>query len=311
MKLKSFTALLLACTIACSTIAVSTLSIRLEGSVPPTQNPSLETLPDENEDNDNNDFSENDGGMVENTPVLPDADGGNTDVVPPVAPPVSSQPTTPTLPQKQTQVYIRSVGNNVNLRAGAGTDYAILGVAEKDTTYAVVGKSGKWYQTYYRGKRAYFYSEYAAVLELEKSNDSDVEKVIEEGYKHIGVPYVYGAVRLHDGNGKLLSGFTAQKFDCSSLMQYIFYKGANVLLQVNTRTQVVQGTRVKNGDLRRGDCMYFTNSARKHLKGVERIGHVALYLGDNYILHTASDYARIEKISATRWEYFIEARRFL
>ena len=44
-------------------------------------------------------------------------------------------------------------------------------------------------------------------------------------------------------------------------------------------------------------------------RGVERIGHVALYLGDNYILHTASDYAVIEQISSTRWGYYIEARR--
>ena len=44
--------------------------------------------------------------------------------------------------------------------------------------------------------------------------------------------------------------------------------------------------------------------------GVERIGHVALYLGDNYILHTASDYAVIEQMSATRRNYFVTARRF-
>ena len=59
------------------------------------------------------------------------------------------------------------------------------------------------------------------------------------------------------------------------------------------------------------NILYFTNSSREHLSGVEKIGHVALYLGDNYILHTATDYARIEQISAKRWGYFIEARRFL
>ena len=42
-----------------------------------------------------------------------------------------------------------------------------------------------------------------------------------------------------------------------------------------------------------------------------RSGLTTEYLGDDYILHTASDYARIEKLSATRWAYFIEARRFL
>ena len=207
--------------------------------------------------------------------------------------------------------YIRCTGNNVNLRSGAGTDFATVGQAEKGENYAVIGKTGSWYKTYYRGKTAYMYASYAAVLSIAQTDDQTVEAVIGEGYKLLGVPYVYGAVRLHDGKGKLLGGFTAQKFDCSSLIQYIFYKGAGKLLQVNTRTQVKQGKYVSKSNLQRGDCIFFTNESRKHLTGVERIGHVALYLGDNYILHTASDYARIEKISSTRWNYYVEARRFL
>ena len=38
--------------------------------------------------------------------------------------------------------------------------------------------------------------------------------------------------------------------------------------------------------------------------------YIALYLGKNYILHTASDYAKIEQISAQRWKYYLSARRF-
>jgi peptidoglycan endopeptidase LytE len=94
-------------------------------------------------------------------------------------------------------------------------------------------------------------------------------------------------------------------------VQYAFYKGAGVLLDVTTRTQVVQGKFVKKSELKRGDCIYFTNETRQHKTGVERIGHVAIYLGNDYILHTASDYARIEKMSATRHKFYIETRRFL
>ncbi|MBQ7912511.1 MAG: C40 family peptidase [Clostridia bacterium] len=214
-------------------------------------------------------------------------------------------------PVVQTSSYIRCTGDNVNIRSGAGTDFAVLGQAEKGTMYAVIGKTGNWYKTYYRNKVAYIYASYASVFTLEKTQDERVEKVIEEGYKLIGVPYVYGAVRLHDGNGKLLAGFTAQKFDCSSLVQYVFYKGANKLLQVNTRTQFKQGQYVSPSELQRGDCIYFTNEERQYNTGVERIGHVAIYLGNNYILHTASDYARIEKMSTYRWNFYVEARRFL
>jgi peptidoglycan endopeptidase LytE len=230
-------------------------------------------------------------------------------VVAPTPPTTESKPTvTPASTKIQ---YVRCTGNNVNLRSGAGTEYAVIGQAQSSDSFAVLEKKDGWYKIYHRGKVAYIYAAYASVFTLEKSNDEDVEDVLNEGYKLMGVPYVYGAVRLHDGKGNLLKGFTAQKFDCSSLVQYIFYKGADELLDVTTRLQSVQGKPVKKADLKRGDCIYFTNESRKHLTGVERIGHVAVYLGDNYILHTASDYARIEKISATRWSYYIEARRFI
>ena len=219
--------------------------------------------------------------------------------------------TTPAPPVVQTAQYIKCTGNGVNIRAGAGTSYSVLGSAESNTTYAVIEKTGNWYKTFYRNQTAYIYAEYASVFSLEKTDEEDIEAVISEGYKLLGVPYVYGAVRLHDGTGKLLKGFSVQKFDCSSLIQYVFYKGANKLLQVNTRTQIKQGEYVHPDDLQRGDCIFFTNEERQYKTGIERVGHVALYLGDNYILHTASDYARIEKISAKRWSFYIEARRFL
>ena len=228
--------------------------------------------------------------------------------------PETSQPETPVQPAPplvQKAQYIKCTGNGVNIRAGAGTGYSVLGSAESNTMYAVIEKTGNWYKTFYRNQTAYIYAEYASVFSLEKTDEKDIEAVISEGYKLLGVPYVYGAVRLHDGTGKLLKGFSVQKFDCSSLIQYVFYKGANKLLQVNTRTQIKQGAYVHPNDLRRGDCIFFTNEQRQYNKGIERVGHVALYLGDNYILHTASDYARIEKISAKRWSFYIEARRFL
>lgn len=242
-------------------------------------------------------------------PQTPDEEQGgeNGEAVVPTPDPTPEPEPVPTV---QYASYIKCTGDSVNLRSGAGTSYSVLGSAENGTSYAVVGKSGNWYKTYYRGKTAYLYASYAAVFSIEESTDEDVENVIAEGYKLIGVPYVYGAVRYHDGTGKLLAGFTAQKFDCSSLMQYIFYKGAGKILQVNTRTQVKQGEYVAPSKIRRGDLLFFTNESRQHLTGVERVGHVALYLGNNYILHTASDYARIEKISASRWNYYIEARRF-
>ena len=232
----------------------------------------------------------------------------------PVATPTPpSEPAPPSVetPVQEKARYIRITGNSVNLRSGAGTGYKVLTSSKEGTMYALIETTGNWYKIYYRNQVAYISTSYAAVLSLEKSDTSKVEKVISEGYKLLGTPYVYGAVRLHDGNGNMLSNFSVHKFDCSSLIQYIFYQGAGKLLNVTTRTQVKQGKFVKKSELQRGDCIFFTNEDRQYNTGIERVGHVALYLGDDYILHTASDYACIEKMSAKRWSYYIEARRFL
>ena len=321
MKKRFLPATFLAIALSLSTIAACSTA----------QVPDGDLLPDDSESMETPDVPE----MPETpeTPEIPNTPENQTPSTPDVTPPSndnntsgdnssnngntgnqttpSTPPTTQTPSVKEKARYIVCTGNNVNLRSGAGTSYAVLGQAEKGTMYAIIGQTGNWYKTYYKNKTAYFYAEYASIVTLEKSQDKEVEDVINEGYKLLGVPYVYGAVRLHDGYGNFLKGFTTQKFDCSSLVQYAFYQGAGKLLQTTTRTQFKQGKFVAKKDLQRGDCIYFTNETRQYKTGIERIGHVAIYLGNDYILHTASDYARIEKMSQQRWNFYVESRRFL
>lgn len=234
--------------------------------------------------------------------------------------PEENLPEEPTLPEPEERApeekkekiqYISISVEGLNIRTGAGTDYPVLGQAERGTLLKFVERNGNWYETTYRGRQAFVSADgrYSELITLDPADDK-TEKVISTGEKYLGTPYVYGAVRLHDGKGHLLKGFTTEKFDCSSLMQYIFY-GENVLLDVTTRTQIKQGVHVAKEDIRRGDLLFFTNASRYSNTGIERVGHVALYLGGNYILHTASDYAKIEQITAQRQRYFLEARRML
>ena len=224
-------------------------------------------------------------------------------------PPV--QPAQPTEPKEKKISYITVTVDGVNIRSGGGTSYSVLGTAEKLTLYANLGEENGWFKTQYKNRTAYISGKYCSEVNLTASESKEVEAVISEGAKLLGTPYVYGAVRLHDGKGNMYKGFSVSEFDCSSLMQYVFYKGAGTLLQVNTRTQIYQGTTVQKSNLKRGDLIFFTNSSRKNNTGIERVGHVALYLGENYILHTASDYAKIEQISSTRWGYYIQAQRII
>ena len=208
--------------------------------------------------------------------------------------------------------YIKAKVNGLNLRSGPGSGYSSVGYIDAGDMVALITKEGAWYKTKYKNKTAYISASelYTEEYSMAKASQDVIEEVIGEGLLLLGHPYIYGAIRFHDGAGNKLKNFDPTKYDCSSLMQYIFYHGAGINLNMTTRTQVKQGTYVAKSDLRRGDLMFFTNSTRYNKTGTERIGHVALYLGDNYILHTASDYAVIEPISAQRWKYYIESRRF-
>ena len=249
--------------------------------------------------------TENGGGMSENTPPAE-----SNEIAPELPPETEKDPPMPEI--KACASYICVQVDGLNVRTGAGTVHAALGQVQKGELLALCEEAGAWRKTQYQNQTAFVSADpkYTTLVSLEKGSD-EVEQVVCEGLKLLGTPYVYGATRLHDGKGGLIKGFSAARFDCSSLMQYIFYFGAGVLLDMNTRTQIAQGVHVEWKDLERGDLLFFTNASRCNKTGIERVGHVALYLGGNYILHTASDYAKIEEISAARRAYFLEARRVL
>lgn len=235
----------------------------------------------------------------------PDDEEGGSTVIP------SSELTPATKPVTYTAM-IKSATNSLNVRSAPSTSGQVLGKLDKGDMVRYEGLQNGWYKTVYKQKTAYIYAgnNYAFVVHMKQGSEK-VENVIAVGEEQLGYPYVWGSQRYHWGNGTLNTNFVPGQFDCSALMQYIFYKGAGVLMDLNTRSQVLQGKEVPLADLQRGDVMFFTNDSRYNNTGVERVGHVALYLGDNYILHTASDHAVIEEISAKRWSYFIVAKRFI
>ena len=210
--------------------------------------------------------------------------------------------------ERKKKSYIVSQVNGLRIRKGANGASAVIGTLDKNDALSLTGEKDEYYTTVYKETVAYVHKDYCTIMETEAVNDK-IEKAIELGSTLLGYPYVWGSERYHWGNGKLNKNFVNGEFDCSALVQYVFYISNGIVLDVNTRTQVYNGVEVKKSELSRGDLMFFTNESRKNKTGVERIGHVGIYFGNNYILHTASDYAVIEPISATRWSYYITARR--
>lgn len=100
------------------------------------------------------------------------------------------------------------------------------------------------------------------------------DKIIVTGFKHLGKHYEFNA-----------SPFQKKTFDCSSFIQYIF-SVHGIPLPRNSRQQFQVGKSVPFSKIRRGDLLFFTTKKRKKRKGNDRVGHVAIYLGDNKILHT-------------------------
>lgn len=205
-------------------------------------------------------------------------------------------------------ILLKATVTGLNVRSAPSSSASVIGSLSKGDLIGFYGEENGWYTTFYKEKRGYVSAKYCEVMQFSKGDDR-TEKVVEEGKKLLGYPYVWGSQRYHWGNGKINTNFVQGKYDCSALMLYIFYKADKTLLNLTSREQANQGEKVDKTNLKRGDLMFFTNSSRKDLTGIERVGHVGLYLGNNYILHTASDYACIEEISVTRWSYFMWGSR--
>lgn len=216
--------------------------------------------------------------------------------------------TKPNDEERKKKYYAVSLVDGLRVRNKPNGNSSVLGSLDKNDAVLLIETIGEYYETVFKEQTAYVYASYCKVMEIEYSNEQS-EKAIELGCSLLGYPYVWGSQRYHWGNGVLNKNFVAGKFDCSALVQYIYFISNNVVLDVNTRTQVLNGKEVNLSDLSRGDLMFFTNASRKNKTGVERIGHVGIYFGNNYILHTASDHAVIEPISQTRWDYYITSRR--
>ena len=96
----------------------------------------------------------------------------------------------------------------------------------------------------------------------------------------IGNPYLWGGTSLTNGA------------DCSGFVQSIFKK-YGVTLPRTSRDQVKKGTKVTSKDMKIGDLIFYTNSA-----GV--VDHVAIYIGNNQIIHAPSARAGIR---ISKWNY--------
>lgn len=117
--------------------------------------------------------------------------------------------------------------------------------------------------------------------------------LIDTGKEYIGTPYQFGAP----------AGVT-YAFDCSSFTQFLF-KGLNVQLPRTSVAQASVGKKVDKGSLSMGDLVFFNTNGKS-------ISHVAVYAGNNKIIHSASQGVAITSLSSSYWaKKYVTARRVL
>lgn len=126
------------------------------------------------------------------------------------------------------------------------------------------------------------------------------DRIIETGLRYLGTPYVFNS-----------SPYQTNTFDCSSFMQYIF-KRNGITLPRNSRQQYQAGVTVPYSNIQRGDLLFFTTPQRMNREGIERVGHVAIYIGQGRMLHTSRNEGRVCVVQFdSEWkERFIGAKRF-
>ncbi|MBM7866904.1 LysM peptidoglycan-binding domain-containing protein [Heliobacterium gestii] len=107
------------------------------------------------------------------------------------------------------------------------------------------------------------------------SASQTADNVIATAKKYLGTRYVYGA-----------RPWDTTAFDCSSYTQYVFGVN-NIQLRRVASDQAMQGTAVSRDQLRKGDLLFFWNDSTKNLPGIERIGHVGIYIGNRDFIEAA------------------------
>lgn len=128
------------------------------------------------------------------------------------------------------------------------------------------------------------------------------DQIMLEGKKYLGTTYAYGAA----------SGQT-DTFDCSSFTQYI-YGAEGLSLPRDSREQSQVGQYIAREQLQKGDLVFFSTPDRQYKTGIEKIGHVAMYIGNDQLLHTFNENGvQITGLESNRYwkDRYLTARRVL
>ncbi|WP_371365451.1 C40 family peptidase [Pseudomonas sp. QL9] len=119
---------------------------------------------------------------------------------------------------------------------------------------------------------------------------------MDRAYELIGRPYKKGGMSEETG------------FDCSGLLVYLYKSVAGLKLPRTTKGMLAKhDTTVSRNELQPGDVVFFSRN------GTDQVGHVGLYIGNNYFIHAprAGKHIRISSLVESYWRRsYLTARNF-
>lgn len=189
--------------------------------------------------------------------------------------------------KKQTSVYAAYTryvtADTLSIREKASASSKKLGAYKKGTKITCYGSTGNWTEVKNNGKTAYVCSSYLS--STKPSATSQGQQVVNYAKKFIGNPYRYGGTSLTNG------------IDCSGFTQAI-YRHFGYSIPRTSGEQRSAGKKVSWSNKKPGDliCYY---------------GHVAIYAGNNTVVHASSKKTGIKTTSPANYRSVASVRRIV
>ena len=200
-------------------------------------------------------------------------------------------------PDTNTSTYSRYVtASSLNVRSGASMSASVVGSYKKGDKVTCYGTSGSWTKVNYNGTTRYVSTQYlsatAPSTSGSNSNSNSITSSVSKGQQvanyalqFVGNPYVYGGTSLTNGA------------DCSGFTQSV-YKHFGYSIPRTSSAQRSAGRAVSWADRQVGDLICYS-------------GHVAIYIGNNKIVHASNSKDGIKITYPANYTTVLSVRRIV
>lgn len=178
--------------------------------------------------------------------------------------------------------FVYSYDGSLNVRKAANVKSAKVqtlknGKKVRLTAKKVIGNT-TWVYGTANGKKGWMNASY---LTETKKVSADTSNIISYGERFLGTPYVWGGTRPGG-------------FDCSGFTGYVYQNTLGKSLPRTSGAQYSASKKISKDAAQPGDLVFFSGNGRS-------ITHVAIYAGNNRLLHAAGKQVKYSNLYDGYW----------